>query len=79
MNENSRPVDMIVSISSQVAATVHHHAFPTGGGQSLGDYQAGKARADDQEIGGTIRFQEAAEIYHAAALGRSLRSGGKPG
>ena len=57
MDQDSRRIDAVMGISTEVVAAVHHHAFPPGGGQALGDHQSGEARADDQKVGGAVRFQ----------------------
>ena len=61
MDQDSRAIDAVIGISTEVVAAVHHHAFPAGGRQALGDHQSGEARADDQEVGGFVGFQWAAE------------------
>jgi hypothetical protein len=47
-----------MGVSAEVAAAIDDDAFPTGGGEALGDDQAGEAGADDQEIGGCVRLQK---------------------
>ena len=57
MDEDARRISAVVCVSSDVAATVSDHALPSCGGESFGDDQSGKTRADDQEIGVGVRFQ----------------------
>ena len=58
MNENSRSIDAVVGISTEVIAAIHDHAFPTCGRKPLGDYQPGKASADDEKVGGVVSLQK---------------------
>lgn len=50
VGENPCLVFAVERITSQVIASVHHHAPPPRRSETFGDHQPGKAGADDQEI-----------------------------
>ena len=79
MNQDPGSVDAVMGISSEMAAAVNDHAFPTGGGESLGDHQPGKAGSDDEEVGGWVCAQWPIHAGGVVALGRSFRNGENPG
>ena len=61
MDQHARGVGAVMGVAADVVAPVRHHAFPAGGSEPLGDDEAGKARADDQKVGGGVGFQEMRE------------------
>ena len=59
VDQDARGVGVVVGVAAEVSAPIHDDTFPTGGGEAFGDHQAGKARADDQEVGGGVSLQGA--------------------
>ena len=62
MDENSRLVNAVIRIPSEVLAAINDRAFPTRGGESLGDHKSGKTGANDQKVSGSVRLHDALKL-----------------
>ncbi len=52
VDEDAGGIDAIMGVSAKVGSAVGDDAFPACGAEALGDDETGKARADDEEVGG---------------------------